>query len=187
MVFFQAVLLAGYSYAHAGPALLGDRRHAVLHLAVLLLPLLVLPILIPDTWKMPSTSYPVLWLLGLLMVVAGLPFFAVACNAPLLQRWFAGTGHPSARDPYFLYAASNLGSLLALLSYPFVIEPALKLHEQSRWWFAGYGLLVVLAAACVFSLWLSGVRSQESGARSQESGVRSQNVCLPPSFEIYYP
>jgi hypothetical protein len=155
MVFFQAVLLAGYGYAHVGPALLGDRRHAVLHLVVLALPFLVLPLIIPEAWKTSNPSYPVLWLLGLLVVVAGLPFFAVACNAPLLQRWFVGTGHPSARDPYFLYAASNLGSLLALLSYPLIIEPALELTEQRWWWFAGYGLLVVLAAACALSLWLS--------------------------------
>src|SRR5262249_50846049 len=98
----------------------------------------------------------------------------VACNAPLLQRWFAGTGHPAARDPYFLYAASNLGSLLALLGYPFVIEPALRLHDQSRLWLAGYGLLVVLVGACALCLWRTGGRSQGAGVKGQESRGRSQ-------------
>jgi hypothetical protein len=175
MVFFQAVLLAGYAYAHAGPALLGDRPHAVLHLAVLALPLLVLPLAVPGSWQVPYTSYPVLWLLGLLAVTAGLPFFAISCNAPLLQRWFAGTGHPSARDPYFLYAASNFGSLLALLGYPFVIEPTLRLTDQSRLWSLGYGLLVALAAVCAVSLLLSGVRhpGQEQVAKGQEKKTKN--------------
>ena len=73
----------------------------------------------------------------------GLPFLAVAANAPLLQAWFARTGHPHGHDPYFLYAASNLGSLIALLSYPFILEPAFGLKELSRLWTLGFLLLVV--------------------------------------------
>ena len=71
----------------------------------------------------------------------------LSTTSPLLQRWFASTGHPSARDPYFLYAASNAGSLLALLAYPFLIEPHVRLAAQGRWWAVGYGGLVALSLA----------------------------------------
>src|SRR4051812_26941930 len=93
-----------------------------------------------------ATVHPTAWLLKLLLVSVGLPFFAVATTAPLLQKWFAGTRHPAAKDPYFLYGASNLGSMLALLSYPTVIEPHLRLTDQSRFWAVGYGVLAALIA-----------------------------------------
>jgi hypothetical protein len=156
MVFFQALLLAGYAYAHLASRRLGDRRHAAVHLLVLLLPFLVLPVALPGGWAPPGESWPVPWLLAALTVAVGLPFFAVSTSAPLLQRWFAATGHPSAGDPYFLYAASNLGSMVGLLAYPAVIEPASKgLAEQGRAWTAGYALFVLLAAACAWTLWHS--------------------------------
>jgi hypothetical protein len=157
MVFFQALLLAGYAYAHVASKWLGDRRQAAVHLAVLLLPLLVLPVALPAGWTPPGESWPVPWLLAVLVVAVGLPFFAVSTSAPLLQRWFAATGHPSARDPYFLYAASNLGSMVGLLAYPTIIEPLSKgLAQQGVGWTAGYVLFVVLAAACAWTLWRSG-------------------------------
>jgi hypothetical protein len=148
MVFFQAALLAGYAYAHAVPAWLGIRRQALLHLLLLLLPLLVLPIAV-RSGSDPNDDYPIPWLLGLLLVSVGLPFFVVATSGPLLQKWFAATAHPSAADPYFLYAASNLGSMLALLGYPVLVEPTLALAEQSRLWSAGYLLFIGLTAGCV--------------------------------------
>ncbi len=82
----------------------------------------------------PSDREPYLWQLGLFAVSIGLPFMAVSANAPLLQAWFARSGHPDARDPYFMYAASNLGSLIALLSYPFVLEPAFGLSQLMHLW-----------------------------------------------------
>jgi hypothetical protein len=154
MVFFQAVLLAGYGYAHAATSWLGTRRQPLLHLLLLPLPFLLLPIALPANLT-PSETAPVFWLLGLLLVVAGLPFFVVSTGAPLLQRWFAETGHPAARDPYFLYAASNLGSILALLAYPAVVEPLLPLAGQARMWTAGYAALAVLVVACAVALWRS--------------------------------
>jgi hypothetical protein len=153
MVFYQATLLAGYAYAHATTRWLGIRRQAALHLVVLLLPLLVLPLRIPAGWTPPTDTNPISWLLLLLLVAVGLPFFAVSATSPLLQRWFAGTGHRSANDPYFLYAASNIGSMLALLSYPLLIEPALRLAEQSWIWSIGYGLLIALIGGCAVFLW----------------------------------
>ena len=154
MLFFQAALLAGYAYAHWSTRRLGTRRQAAVHILLLLLPLLSLPITVPRGWGSPAER-PMWWLLGVLVVAVGLPFVAVATTAPLLQRWFAGTSHPHARDPYFLYRASNLGSVLALLSYPALIEPRLRLGQQGRVWAAGYAALVVLILLCAVALWRS--------------------------------
>jgi hypothetical protein len=150
MVFFQAVLLAGYAYAYAMTAWLRFRRQAALHFGVLLLPLLVLPFTItPGTVRAPSPdANPSFWLLGLLLTSVGLPFFVGASTAPLLQKWFAETGHPAGKDPYFLYGASNLGSLIALLGYPILMEPSLRLAQQGLLWAVGYGVLVVMTLVC---------------------------------------
>ncbi len=153
LVFFQAALLAGYAYAHTATKWLGVRRQAALHAALLFLPLLVLPIALPASWKPPTQSNPVPSLMLLLLGAVGLPFFVVSASSPLLQRWFAATGHRAAKDPYFLYAASNCGSMAALLAYPFLVEPNLRLGEQSRWWTGGYFVLVALTLACVLLLW----------------------------------
>jgi SAM-dependent methyltransferase len=146
LVFFQAMLLAGYTYAHVSYRWLGPRRQPVLHLVVLLVPLAALPLALPD-WTAPATGIP-LWLLGVLAVTAGAPYFAVATAGPLLQRWFSATSDPDAADPYFLYAMGNAGSLAGLLAYPFLVEPLLPLASQARVWAAGYLLFLVLAAGC---------------------------------------
>jgi hypothetical protein len=156
MVFYQAVLLAGYAYAHLTMRWLGARRQAGLHLLVLLLPLLVLPIALPPGWTPPGHTSPIPWLLALLAVAVGLPFFAVSATSPVLQAWFAASGHRTLRDPYVLYAASNLGSMLALLAYPLLVERFLRLETQSHLWAWAYGGLVLLAASCAFALWRSG-------------------------------
>jgi spermidine synthase len=158
MVFFQAALLAGYAYAHATTAWLGPARQAMLHMAVLALPLAVLPLGLDASRLRGGDANPVLDTLGLLSVSVGLPFFVVSASAPLLQRWFTQTGHPAARDPYFLYAASNLGSMLALLAYPALVEPRLALRgqtwlSQTALWSAGYVILAALTAACALVLW----------------------------------
>lgn len=155
MLFYQAMLLLGYIYAHVTSRWLGLRRQAILHIILLLVPLVVLPITLPVGWTPPVTSNPIPWLLLLLFVAVGLPFFVISATSPLLQKWFAASGHPSAADPYFLYAASNLGSMLALISYPAIVEPTLRLNEQSRLWALGYGLLVVLIAVCAVLVWRS--------------------------------
>src|SRR5918998_632989 len=164
MLFFQTTLLAGYLYAHESTRRLGVRRQAALHVGVLLLPLLVLPLGVPDDWIPPASANPVLALLGLLVVAVGLPFFVVSTTAPLLQRWLSATDHPAAADPYFLYRASNLGSVLGLLGYPLAVEPSMRLAEQGRLWSAGYGLLVLLVLACAAVVWRSPRGSQAAGA-----------------------
>src|SRR5262249_17924722 len=133
MVFFQTVLLAGYAYAHALTRWVAPRMVVILHLMMLALAFATLPIAVARFGEPPGEG-AALWLLGLFAVSIGLPFFAVTTNAPMLQAWFARTGHPQARDPYFLYGASNLGSFAALIAYPFVAEPLLTLHAQSALW-----------------------------------------------------
>jgi len=164
MVFFQAALLAGYAYAHASASRLGMGRQILLHLALLLVPLAVLPLAVNPAFLRGGETNPVLDVLTLLIVSVGLPFLVVSATAPLLQKWFSRTGHAAAHDPYFLYAASNLGSMLALLGYPTLIEPRLHLRgdswlTQTRLWSVGYVLLVVLIALCALALWHHGSRT----------------------------
>ena len=149
MVFFQAMLLAGYGYAHL-TLRLGVRRQATLHLVIVALSIVALPIGNIVGWVPPTGSTdPRPWLLGWLIVAVGAPFFVLAATAPMLQAWFARTDHPDARDPYFLYATSNAGSLIGLLGFPALAEPLMTLPEQSWAWsgtYVAFGLLLVLAA-----------------------------------------
>src|SRR5215471_16311248 len=124
MVFFQAVLLAGYAYAHGLTRFLPGKRSIMVHVAVMVVATAFLPLSIASWWgRPPADATAALWLLGLFTVSIGVPFFALSANGPLLQAWFARTDHPAAANPYFLYAASNVGSFLALISYPFLVEP----------------------------------------------------------------
>ncbi|MGY4226025.1 hypothetical protein ACVMIH_003386 [Bradyrhizobium sp. USDA 4503] len=148
MVFFQSLLLGGYAYAHLLMKLNGRIAPVVVHLVLLVVALLTLPLAIRSGWGEPPTSGYAIWLLGLFAVSIGLPFFALAANNPLLQAWFVRTGHPNGPDPYFLYASSNIGSFLALLSYPVLLEPMFTLRIQNLIWTGGYGLLIILIASC---------------------------------------
>jgi hypothetical protein len=151
LVFFQAFLLAGYAFAHVSIRVLGIRRQALVQLALLLVPLALLPIAVPRGMH-PSSSHPAIWLLGVLFLTAGLPFFVASTASPVLQRWFSASGDAASRDPYFLYAASNAGSLLGLLAYPVLLEPRLTLAQQSRVWTVAYVVFAVLTALCVLRL-----------------------------------
>lgn len=149
MVFFQAVLLAGYGYAHLLVSRFTLRRAALIHLALMIAVLAIsLPIHIAAGFERPPQEGEVLWLIGLFTASVGLPFFAVSANGPLLQAWFARSGHSHAADPYFLYAASNIGSFLALIAYPFVVEPLLPLAMQASAWAWGFALLLAGIAGC---------------------------------------
>ena len=153
LVFYQAMLLAGYLYAWAAGKWLGRRMQIVVHLCVALLCLLALPPRIPHGWEPPATGDPVWSLLGILAVAVGLPFFFLSSSTPMLQRWFAQSAHRSANDPYFLYSASNAGSLIGLLGYPFLLEPTLRLGTQSRWWGFGYAVFAGLTLVCGALIW----------------------------------
>jgi hypothetical protein len=148
MVFFQSLLLGGYAYAHFLMQLRSRWIPVAVHLVLLVVALLTLPLSIASGWGTPPESGYAFWLLGLFAVSIGLPFFALAANNPLLQAWFVRTGHPNGPDPYFLYASSNIGSFLALLSYPVLLEPMFSLRTQNLIWTSGYGLLILLIAGC---------------------------------------
>ncbi len=151
MVFFQAALLAGYLYAHLLAPRLGLRAQALLHLAILASSAIFLPIAVPDLG--PAGDAPIGWLFLALAGGVGLPFVAVAASAPLLQSWFSRSGHPDAGDPYFLYAASNLGSLVGLLGYPLLVEPRLRVADQGVAWAIGFAVLFACIAACARMAW----------------------------------
>jgi len=146
MVFFQCALLAGYLVAHVAQARLRrSRRVAVL--AVVAAGVVALPVALP-TWTPPPGGGQTWWVLGILGVSVGLPFVGLAALSPTLQRWFADTDHPHAADPYFLYAAGNVGSVVGLLAYPIVVEPSLGLADQRRWWSVAYVVALALCLAC---------------------------------------
>jgi hypothetical protein len=155
MVFFQAVLLAGYAYAHFLTTRFSIRIQTTLHLVLMLITLVALPIGIRSdaAHSDPWNSDPLVWLARALLLVVALPFFTVSASGPLLQSWFSRTGHKSAKDPYFLYAASNLGSLIGLLGYPILLEPRLHLGNQTWLWEGIYCFLVVLFAFCGLLVW----------------------------------
>lgn len=148
MVFFQTVLLGGYLYAHFLTKYLKFRTQIIVHALVMLVSVFFLPIAVPQDWSQPASGAPTLWLIGLFTVVLGVPFFALSANAPLLQKWFSYTSHEKADDPYFLYAASNIGSLFSLLSYPVLIEPFFKVSEQSFAWAFSFVVLMICLIMC---------------------------------------
>jgi len=177
MVFFQSLLLGGYAYAHYLMQLRNRMIPVAAHLVLLIVALLTLPLSIASGWGEPPASGYAFWLLGLFAVSIGLPFFALAANNPLLQAWFVRTGHPNGPDPYFLYASSNIGSFLALLSYPVLLEPMFTLRTQNLIWTGGYGLLIVLIASC-------GVLLLRSPATAAIDTLAEDFDAPPPSWTL---
>ena len=148
LVFYQAILLLGYAYAHALTRLLPRSGQVIMHVCVVLPAAALLLPLDLGTGAPSAAEGPLFWLLGHLAVRIGLPMFAITATAPLLQSWFSALDHDAAADPYFLYAASNAGSLLALLAYPLLVEPALPLSRQAHLWSFGFGLLAIAIVFC---------------------------------------
>jgi hypothetical protein len=146
IVFFQAALLGGYAYAHLVLRRLPLGIGALVHLGVLAAAASILPIAVAQGFDVPPTEAIAFWLIGLLACSVGLPFAVLAASAPLLQGWFASSGHVQARNPYVLYAASNIGSFVALIAYPIIIEPFLSLKDQARLWSGGFAVFAVLIA-----------------------------------------
>jgi len=150
MLFFQVSLLAGYCYAHLLASHLSPRVQAVVHLILLGAALIVLPIIPDPAWKPTSDDIPTLRILLLLAVTVGTPYVLLSATGPLLQAWFSRVH--SGRSPYRLYALSNAGSLLALLSYPFMFERFLRLKTQAWTWSIGYAVFAALCACCAVRL-----------------------------------
>ncbi len=155
MVFFQAALLAGYGYAHAVQRVRSIRTQIVIHVGLLLLAALVLPLKVSGLLGDPPTGMPIPWLLGVLTLSIGAPFAVLSATAPLLQAWYARVrkGYPDAENPYVLYAASNLGSFAALLAYPTIVEPLLRLTTQRTLWSGAYFVFIALIAVLAFISW----------------------------------
>lgn len=171
MCFFQLTLLAGYAYAHALGRIRRTPQRVIVHLLVLVAASLTLPLGIAEGWDRPPEAGVSLWVLALFAASIGLPFFALSANAPLLQAWFARTGHPHADDPYFLYGASNVGSLLALLAYPLIVEPYASLTGQSHLWSAAFHVLIVFVGISGLMMLL-----RRSGTSSPMAPVQSQTA-----------
>ena len=151
MFFFQAFLLAGYAYAHMSVRYLKPRAQVVLHLVLLLVATTQLPVTPSDAWKPASGDAGARHILLLLTANLGLPYLALSSTTPLMQAWFSRT-HPGV-SPYRLYALSNVAALLALVSYPFVVEPALTRITQANVWAYGFVVFVFGGIACAIALW----------------------------------
>jgi hypothetical protein len=164
MVFFQMVLLAGYAYTHNVSTRLTLRQQLVLHCLLLFLPLIVL-LPFPFSFGGIESGHsiwtfvpelganPIPGTLAILFTYVALPFLVVSTTAPLLQRWFVHTGHPAAKDPYFLYGASNFGSMLSLIVYPVLLEPYLSLRDQGWTYAVGYIGLIAFVLCCAAMVW----------------------------------
>ena len=173
VVFFQIVMLAGYGYAFAASRWLPLRQHVVLHAAVLAAPAAVLPFMIQSGSVTPPEGNPLGWLLLLLAGTIGLPFFVLSTSASVFQHWLSRTDHPAARDPYFLYAASNLGCVAALASYPVLVEPVFTLRDQTHLWTIAYAAFAVLAGGCAAFAWRrpSPAAADQHGSTAAEDGA----------------
>jgi len=165
LAFFQAALLAGYAYAHGLQRVRSVRAQALIHGAALLIAALALPLRVNELFGPPSSTHPNVWLLGVLAVSIGAPFAVLSATAPLVQAWHARTvGAEDGKEPYVLYAASNLGSLLALLAYPLIVEPTLTLHGQTFGWTFGYGAFGLLMAGLAFMVSRTGDAASHTAA-----------------------
>ena len=182
MVFFQSLLLAGYAYALLVSQRLSLRNQAIVHAVLLLAAGLVLPFGLSERLlaSLPTQNSPILWLLATLAVTVGPPFLLLSATAPLLQRWFSHSTHKAARDPYFLYAVSNAGSMLALLGFPFLLEPAFAIRTQSVIWAVGYVALVVLIITCALLLNARRAAADHAFAAVEQTEIKIEN---PQRFE----
>ncbi|MDH3975840.1 MAG: fused MFS/spermidine synthase [Deltaproteobacteria bacterium] len=151
LLFFQLLLLGGYAYAHWLANLKSLPAQGMVHLGLLLLTLLLLPVIPANSWKPEGGDNPILLILGLLTVTVGGPYFMLTTTGPLLQAWFA-IGH-KGKSPYPLYALSNAGSLLGLITYPFLFEPLLARYTQAIVWSLSYGLFIFLCGFCARQIW----------------------------------
>jgi hypothetical protein len=167
LVCFQAALLAGYAYAHLLSRLKSGRVQLIIHALVLVLGFACLPLRMTDVMGEPDANNPVWWLVGTFAISIAPPFAALSATAPLVQHWYAKSGLPDAADPYHLYAASNLGSLIGLAAYPLLIEPFAPLATQSFGWMAGYA---VAALGLLYAGWTVGAHTA-SGGEARAAGA----------------
>jgi len=167
LLFFQSLLFCGYAYAHLISRLLTCRNQAILHGLLLIAGLVVLPVVPSATWIPHAGGDPTWRILGLLTCTVGLPYFVLSATGPLGQAWFS-RAYPG-RSPYRLYALSNVGSLTALITYPFLFEPAFTVPTQAWYWSGGFGLFVVLCGLAAF--WIARNRGDEHHRQSDVESI----------------
>ncbi len=180
MVFYQTLLFGGYAYAHYLSQKLPTQKQIGIHVGLIVLSLMALPVALPHDIQPPVASDPTFWLMWVLLLSIGLPYFVVSTTSTLLQKWFSDIGHHTSHDPYYLYAASNTGSMLSLLSYPFIIEPELGLAEQQIVWSVGYAVLCGCIAICGWVFWRQG-----SASSSQDDSLDSE-INLPLKVKLHW-
>ena len=171
MLFFQVLLLGGYAYAHLISRYVKPRRQAIVHLFLLVAALALLPITPRDALKPTGDGNPTLEILWLLAASLGLPYFVLSSTGPLMQQWFSRT-NPGV-SPYRLYALSNVGSLLALVSYPFFFESYLTRRAQAGFWSWGLVVFVIGCGYCAAKLWRAAPATSDrhtSGSPSADAG-----------------
>lgn len=180
LLFFQTVLFAGYAYAHWSSSWLKPRAQALVHAALIILALVLMRVLPSDRWEPSGSESPIPDILLILAVSIGVPYFILSATGPLLQAWFARSF--PGRIPYRLYALSNIGSLLALISYPFFFERTFNLRSQANLWTAGF---VVYAALAAYLAWR--IRQTETLPSAREQGTKPKNKThdAPPQPRLY--
>ena len=184
LVFFQAMLLGGYALTHLTTTRCTVRTQIRIHLGLIVVAAGFLPISVRASLLPPADGNPSLWLLAVLAGTVGVPYLAIATTSPLIQRWFSLSSHRRAGDPYFLYAVSNAGSLLGLLSYPLLLEPRLGLGAQARYWTIGYGVFFVAAAVLVVlgrsvSANEARVAEESKGSEDTDGALLAQSPAQP--------
>ena len=182
MVFYQTILFFGYLYAHVLSTRCTKHKQILFHISIIGLSLIALPVALPENIAPPTDSNPTFWLFWTLLLAIGLPFFVVSTTAPLIQKWFSQIGHRSSDDPYFLYVASNTGSLISLLSYPFLLEPNIGLAGQQTYWSIGYAILCLLIASCGGLLWKSQTAAIAETAITETISTRQKLHWLALAF-----
>jgi SAM-dependent methyltransferase len=186
LLFFQLMLLAGYGYAHALERYATVRTQMVVHSCLMLLALAFLPMHFAVRPDATASSHPTLWLLGQLIKSVGIPFGIVSTTAPLLQNWLSKTKATSAKDPYFLYAISNAGSLLALLAYPIFVEPRFGVRLQSESWFAAYAVLVLMVFGGAAIAWKYMSESETLSDSAEDVAAFSEQDTVSWNSRLYW-
>lgn len=187
MLFYQTVLLLGYLYAHFVMKRVPRKVQLVGHTAMLVVALTAGVLYDTPTPPPEASTFPVPWLILQLMLVSGLPFFMISSAGPLVQGWFARTGHARSHDPYFLYAASNAGSLIGLLAYPFVIEPMIGLDTQRLVWLSGFGVFILLSVGAILMTKQSTVQAEDSAKSMNDDETISWSRRLRWMFYAFVP
>src|SRR4030042_4631192 len=174
MLFFQSMLLVGYLYAHWSIRWLNHRTQFAVHALLLGASLFLLPLTPALSWKPAGSEEPIASILGLLIVSVGLPYFLLSATSPLLQAWYARNFQTAL--PYRLFGLSNLSSLLGLMAYPFLIEPAFTLRQQSEGWSVAFAVFVILCL--IVAIVSSGNKATETVPQDKKKVDR---VALRPS------